>query len=299
MNKQVLRRLLVTLASASLMLGVASGTSLGAQGGIPQAASAKKHGKKHTKHKKKHKKTVAPKNGKNGINGKNGVAGQTGPQGLTGAAGPKGDTGAQGQAGPQGDPGAPGITNVTASDSCKFGGWDIFFPVAPFDVNVCNGAPGIQGDAGPQGPQGDNGPQGPKGDQGPQGAPGQDGKPGSNGAPGLSAYQVWLAGDDGVLGTSDDNHGTVGDFMSSLKGPKGDSGAQGPKGDSGAQGPKGDQGPQGPKGDTGPQGPAGIPNAVQTKICTVAIGNGNGRKLGLGAICASEPDAVTVYIPQG
>jgi hypothetical protein len=140
---------------------------------------------------------------------------------------------------------------------------------------------GAKGDTGPQGPKGDTGPQGPKGDKGDNGA---QGPKGDTGAQGPSAYQVWLAGADGILGTEDDNFGTVGDFMSSLKGAKGDTGSQGPKGDTGAQ---------------GPQGPAGVPNAVQTKICTVPAGNGNGRKLGLGSICNSESDAVTVFIPQG
>jgi len=43
---------------------------------------------------------------------------------------------------------------------------------------------------------------------------------------------------------------------------------------------------------------AGVPNAVLTKICTVQAGGGNSpRKLGVGAVCNSESDAVTVYIP--
>jgi hypothetical protein len=85
--------------------------------------------------------------------------------------------------------------------------------------------------------------------------------------------------------------------MASLKGDKGD---KGEKGDPGAQGLKGDKGDKGEQGAQGIQGPQGVPgtlNAVQTKICTVAMGQGNGRKLGLGAICNTEGDAVTVYIP--
>ena len=51
-------------------------------------------------------------------------------------------------------------------------------------------------------------------------------------------------------------------YRYTIKGPKGDTGAQGPKGDTGAQGPKGDTGAQGPKGDTGAQGPAGAKGAT-------------------------------------
>ena len=49
-------------------------------------------------------------------------------------------------------------------------------------------------------------------------------------------------------------------YVATLKGPKGDTGAQGAKGDTGPQGAKGDTGAQGAKGDTGapgPQGPTG------------------------------------------
>lgn len=54
----------------------------------------------------------------------------------------------------------------------------------------------------------------------------------------------------------------AGTIFNSLKGEKGETGAQGPKGETGAQGPKGatgaigPQGPKGDKGDVGPQGPA-------------------------------------------
>jgi hypothetical protein len=57
------------------------------------------------------------------------------------------------------------------------------------------------------------------------------------------------------------------------------------------------KGDKGDKGDKGEKGDPGVPNSVQTKICTVSMGQGNGRKLGLGAICNTEADAVTVYIP--
>ena len=66
------------------------------------------------------------------------------------------------------------------------------------------------------------------------------------GQTGASAYQVWIAAG---------HTGTVDDYLASLIG------AQGPTGATGAQGPKGDTGPQGSqgiKGDTGSQGPQGI-----------------------------------------
>src|SRR5690348_11054969 len=74
--------------------------------------------KKAKKHKKK-KRAAKPKNGVNGRNGTNGVNGLNGAPGL------------QGPAGANGLDGAPGITGVTDSDSCKFGGWDLFFTVQP------------------------------------------------------------------------------------------------------------------------------------------------------------------------
>lgn len=50
---------------------------------------------------------------------------------------------------------------------------------------------------------------------------------------------------------------TLGNVLFSLKGAKGDTGAQGPKGEQGEQGATGPQGPRGAQGATGPQGPAG------------------------------------------
>ena len=64
---------------------------------------------------------------------------------------------------------------------------------------------------------------------------------------------------DGVISWTNDG-GLENPEPVSIKGPKGDTGAQGPAGPAGEQGPKGDpgeQGPAGPKGDPGEQGPAG------------------------------------------
>ena len=71
---------------------------------------------------------------------------------------------------------------------------------------------------GPQGPQGEPGPQGPQGIQGEpgkDGVNGKDGEQGPQGEPGQSAYELWLA---------EGNTGTVYDFITSLKGDKGDDG---------------------------------------------------------------------------
>ncbi|MEW2406476.1 hypothetical protein [Streptomyces griseoviridis] len=76
---------------------------------------------------------------------------------------------------------------------------------------------------------------------GPQGETGPDGD---------SAYDVAVS--SGFVGT-------VAQWLASLKGATGATGAQGPKGDTGSQGPKGDTGAtgaQGPKGDTGATGAA-------------------------------------------
>jgi hypothetical protein len=140
------------------------------------------------------------------------------------------------------------------------------------------------------GRDGADGQDGAPGRDGLDGAPGRDGQPGENGAPGLSAYQLWL----------DEGHaGTVGDFISALKGDtgaagpqgdKGDAGDTGPKGDTGAAGPKGDTGDKGdtgaagPKGDTGaqgPQGPKGDPGTAQihsTNISSTASKNATQTK---------------------
>jgi hypothetical protein len=109
-------------------------------------------------------------------------------------------------------------------------------------------------------PRGDTGAKGDTGDTGADGNDGADGSPGADGSDGASAYQVWL--DAGNIGTEQD-------FLDSLVGPQGPTGATGPQGPQGIQGatgpqgiqgdagPQGIQGIQGEPGPTGPQGPAG------------------------------------------
>lgn len=90
--------------------------------------------------------------------------------------------------------------------------------------------------------------QGAKGQDGENGKDGQDGvngKDGANGSDGKSAYQIWL--DAGNTGTEED-------YLASLKGEQGETGAKGDKGDTGAKGDKGDTGAKGDQGDKGDTG---------------------------------------------
>ena len=121
---------------------------------------------------------------------------------------------------------------------------------------------GQQGPAGPQGDKGDKGNTGDTGPQGVQGVQGVQGNAGPSGTNGKSAYEI--AVQDGFSGTE-------AEWLVSLKGATGSTGAKGDKGDTGSTGPqglqgeKGDTGEQGIKGDTGDQGE----NAYQ-----VAVNNG-------------------------
>ena len=149
------------------------------------------------------------------------------------------------------------------------------------------GATGPQGPAGNDGAPGATGPQGPQGIQGPAGADGTNGTNGSDGQDGLSAYETWLA-----LG----NTGTEADFISSLTGPQGPTGATGPAGNDGATGPQGPQGIQGPAGTNGVDGL--IPNGSAIGNTTYWNGSewvvnsnniyNNGGTVGIGT---SNPDA--------
>ena len=85
------------------------------------------------------------------------------------------------------------------------------------------------------------------------------------GKDGKSAYQIWL--DNG-------NKGTEQDFLNSLKGPKGDTGATGA---AGPKGDKGDTGATGPKGDTGEVKISGaiVPTEIADKVETTDSGEIN------------------------
>ena len=71
--------------------------------------------------------------------------------------------------------------------------------------------------------------------------------PGPQGENGQSAYELWKS-------KSGNEEKSEEEFLTSLKGEKGDTGAQGA---TGAKGDTGEQGPAGAKGDTGEQGPQG------------------------------------------
>ena len=89
------------------------------------------------------------------------------------------------------------------------------------------GVAGPQGEQGPQGIQGETGPTGATGPQGPQGlqgVAGNDGADGTNGTNGSSAYEIWIAAG---------NTGTEAEFLASLIGAQGETGAQGPQGETG------------------------------------------------------------------
>ena len=103
--------------------------------------------------------------------------------------------------------------------------------------------------------------------------------PGPQGENGQSAYELWKS-------KSGNEEKSEEEFLASLKGEKGDTGAQGAtgaKGDTGEQGPqgakgeKGDTGEQGPagakgeKGDTGEQGPAGAKGDTGAKITSIEL----------------------------
>jgi len=144
--------------------------------------------------------------------GAKGVAGPIGPKGDQGAAGPAGPVGPAGEKGAQGNPGHDGAEGKdgAAGKQGEPG-------KSAYEVWLDAGHTGTVADFlnWIRGKDGANGKDGKNGANGTDGAPGQNGHPGENGAPGLSAYQQWLA---------DGHTGTVGDFMKSLKGEKGDQG---------------------------------------------------------------------------
>lgn len=85
--------------------------------------------------------------------------------------------------------------------------------------------------------------------------------PGPQGENGQSAYELWKS-------KSGNEEKSEEEFLASLKGEKGDTGAQGA---TGAKGDTGEQGPQGVKGDTGEQGPAGAKGDTGAKITSIEL----------------------------
>ena len=148
---------------------------------------------------------------------------------------------------------------------------------------------------GPQGPKGETGPAGPQGQTGPAGAQGETGEAGA------SITSITKKSQSGTTATytialSD---GKTFDFnVETVKGEKGDTGAQGPKGDPGETGPQGQTGPQGPAGPTGPKGDAGTGftvkgyygsvSALQTSVQDPAAGDAYG-------VGATAPYDIYIY----
>lgn len=122
--------------------------------------------------------------------------GDQGPQGATGAQGIQGEKGEKGDKGDRGDQGLKGDQGLQG----------------PIGIQGPIGVKGDKGDTGAQGVQGIKGDKGDKGDQG------DAGLNGDNGNDGISAYEVAL--NNGFVGTEEE-------WLESLVGPQGDTGAPG------------------------------------------------------------------------
>lgn len=107
----------------------------------------------------------------------------------------------------------------------------------------------LKGERGQRGSKGEKGEKGDTGEQGLQGIQGENGRDGVDGQDGKSAYETWLS-----LG----NSGTESDFITSLKGERGEQGLRGEKGETGLAGEKGDKGDAGEQGIQGEKGADGI-----------------------------------------
>ena len=88
--------------------------------------------------------------------------------------------------------------------------------------------------------------------------------PGPQGENGQSAYELWKS-------KTGNEEKSEEEFLTSLKGEKGDTGAQGATGAKGDTGEQGPQGAKGEKGDTGEQGPAGAKGDTGAEITSIEL----------------------------
>ncbi|MFQ9902392.1 MAG: hypothetical protein ACLRWB_00010 [Gallintestinimicrobium sp.] len=102
-----------------------------------------------------------------------------------------------------------------------------------------------------------------KSTQGPKGDKGETGAVGPKGADGKSAYEVWVA-QPGNAGKNEQ------EYLASLKGDKGETGAAGAKGD---RGETGAAGAKGDKGETGAVGPKGADGKSAYEVWVAQPGN--------------------------
>ncbi|MDC1265289.1 collagen-like protein [Flavobacteriaceae bacterium] len=158
-----------------------------------------------------------------GVAGQQGEPGPTGPQGPQGLQGVAGNDGADGTNGVDGSNGSSAYEIWVAAGNTGTEAEFLASLVGAQGETGAQGTQGIQGETGATGPTGSTGPQGPQGIQGPAGNDGADGTNGVDGSNGSSAYQIWITAG---------NTGTEAEFLTSLVGAQGETGAQGPSGSS-------------------------------------------------------------------
>ena len=158
------------------------------------------------------------------------------------------------------------------------------------------GEPGEQGVPGEKGETGEKGEPGAKGDTGEKGEPGEPGKDGIDGRDGADGKSAYL------LAVEHGYSGSESEWLTSLKGEKGDAGQPGERGE---KGDPGEQGIPGEKGDTGADGKDGFsPIAAVAKdgsVVTITITDVNGTTtvtLTEGAAVDLTPYAKTVYVDE-
>lgn len=158
------------------------------------------------------------------------------------------------------------------------------------------GEPGEQGVPGEKGETGEKGEPGAKGDSGEKGEPGEPGKDGIDGRDGADGKSAYL------LAVEHGYSGSESEWLTSLKGEKGDAGQPGERGE---KGNPGEQGIPGEKGDTGADGKDGFsPIAAVAKdgsVVTITITDVNGTTtvtLTEGAAVDLTPYAKTVYVDE-